>query len=131
MTRTVVDTDILSDFLRGKNVQVQNRAQEYIRDQGRLSISVVTVFEIVRGRHQANQPERAAQFLTWSQGADVLPFDAACARVGGEIGGALLRSGTTVGVADVLIAATAISTSIKRRSPRRTSPTTSACFPSD
>ena len=37
-----------------------------------------------------------------------MQFDAECARRGGEIAGTLLRMGTTVGVADTLIAATAI-----------------------
>jgi tRNA(fMet)-specific endonuclease VapC len=108
MTRTLVDTDILSDFLRGKNARVVDRANAYLRDHGRLSISVISVFEIVRGRHQANQIDRALKFVEWTKNADVLGFDAECARLAGEIGGALLRSGLPVGVADVLIAATAI-----------------------
>jgi tRNA(fMet)-specific endonuclease VapC len=68
----------------------------------------VTVFEVVRGRHQAHQIDRAEQFLAWSQNAEVLAFDDKSARVGGEIAGVLLRTGTPIGVADVLIAATAI-----------------------
>jgi tRNA(fMet)-specific endonuclease VapC len=108
MTRTLVDTDIPSDFLRGKNAHVVDRANVYLRDHGRFTISVVTVFEIVRGRHQANQLDRAQKFLEWTKLADVLAFDAECARIAGEIGGSLLRSGLPVGVADVLIAATAI-----------------------
>ncbi len=108
MDRTLLDTDILSDFLRGKNSHVLQRAQAYLQQHQKLSISALTVFEVVRGRHQANQAHRATEFLAWTLGADVLPFDADCARIGGEIAGALLRAGTTVGVADVFIAATAI-----------------------
>jgi len=108
MNRTLLDTDILSDFLRGKDANVQRRAAAYLDEHGRLSLSAVTVFEVVRGRHQAQQAERAVQFLAWSQTADVLAFDDRCAQIGGEIAGALLRAGLTVGVADLLIAATAI-----------------------
>jgi len=108
MQKTLLDTDILSDFLRGKNVNVVRHVEAYLREYGRLTISVVTVFEIVRGRHQAQQFDRAAQFLTWAQGTELIEFDYNCARTGGEIAGALLRSGTTVGIADSLIAATAI-----------------------
>jgi predicted nucleic acid-binding protein len=68
----------------------------------------VSVFEVVRGRHQANQPERAAQFLQWAQSAEVLGFDTECAQLAGEMAGALVRDGLGVGVADVLIAATAV-----------------------
>jgi tRNA(fMet)-specific endonuclease VapC len=108
MPRTLVDTDILTDFLRGKNEHVSRRAEAYLRDYGRLSISVVTVFEIVRGRHQANQVDRAAQFLQWTRTTDIVAFDAECAQLAREMAGALLRGGATVGVADVLIASTAI-----------------------
>lgn len=108
MQKTLLDTDILSDFLRGKDVNVVRHAEAYLREYGRLTISVVTVFEIVRGRHQAQQFDRSTQFLAWTAGTELIAFDHNCARIGGEIAGALLRSGTTVGVADSLIAATAI-----------------------
>ena len=94
--------------MRGQNGNVLRRAQTHVGEPGRLTLSVVTVFEVVRGRHQAQQMERAAQFLAWVRNAQVLAFDEKCAQIGGEIDGALLRTGTTIGVADVLIAATAI-----------------------
>jgi tRNA(fMet)-specific endonuclease VapC len=108
MPKSLIDTDILSEYLRGKNTNVAQRAEAYLREHGRFSLSVLTVFEIVRGRHQASQIERATQFLTWAGGTELVPFDVECARLGGEIAGALQRNGTTVGVADTLIAATAI-----------------------
>ena len=108
MDKCLLDTDVLSEYLRGRNVQVQDRAREYLREHGRLTISVVTVFEVVRGRHHAKQPERAAQFLGWvNQNADVLGFDTACAVRAGEIAGAMLSGGTPLAVADVMIGATA------------------------
>jgi tRNA(fMet)-specific endonuclease VapC len=108
MPKTLVDTDILSEYLRGRNARVARRAEAYLREYGRFSLSVLTVFEIVRGRHQANQLDRATQFLVWTKGAEVVPFGGECARLGGEIAGTLLRNGIVVGVADALIAATAI-----------------------
>jgi tRNA(fMet)-specific endonuclease VapC len=108
MNRALVDTDILSELLRGKSPTVHRRAEAYLAEHERLTISVVTVFEVVRGRHQAAQPERAAEFVAWARTANVIAFDDECARVAGEIAGAVMRSGQSVGVADVLIAATAI-----------------------
>lgn len=109
MDKCIVDTDILSEYLRGRNADVQHRAREYLVEHGRFTISVVTMFEVVRGRHQANQPERAGQFLEWAKtNADVLGFDAACAAKAGEIAGAMLRAGTPLAVADVIIGATAL-----------------------
>jgi hypothetical protein len=47
--------------------------------------------------------------LKWIEAhAEVLPFDTRCADVAGRFGGALSKSGTPIGFADVLIAATAI-----------------------
>jgi tRNA(fMet)-specific endonuclease VapC len=108
MDRALVDTDILSEFLRGKNAEVRRRASEYLRQHGRLTLSVITIFEVVRGRHQANQPDRALQFLSWPKSAEVLPFDASCAVRAGELAGAMHRAGTMLAIADVLIAATAL-----------------------
>jgi hypothetical protein len=34
MNRTLLDTDILSDFLRGQNGNVLRRAQAYINEHG-------------------------------------------------------------------------------------------------
>jgi tRNA(fMet)-specific endonuclease VapC len=108
MNRTLLDTDILSDFLRGKDVNVVRRVQAYMAEHGRLTISAVTIFEVVRGRCQAQQSDRATQFLAWTRDAEVLAFDDKCARTAGEIAGALIRTGMTVGVADILIAATTL-----------------------
>ena len=114
MNRTLLDTDILSDFLRGQNGNVLRRAQAYISEHARLTLSAVTVFEVVRGRNQAQQIDRAAQFLAWAQNAEVLAFDDKSARIGGEIAGALLRTGTTIGVADVLTTGTTLASARAR-----------------
>lgn len=109
MDKCIVDTDILSEYLRGKNEDVQDRARVYLEEHGRFTVSVVTMSEVVRGRHQANQPERATQFLEWAnQSAAVLGFDVASAAKAGEIAGTMLKGGTPLAVADVIIAATAV-----------------------
>ena len=84
MNRTLLDTDILSDFLRGQNGNVLRRVEAYLHEFSRLTLSAVTIFEVVRGRHQAQQLDRAAQFLAWSQNAEVLAFDDRSARMAGR-----------------------------------------------
>jgi predicted nucleic acid-binding protein len=108
MDKVLVDTDILSDFLRGKDAAVRDRARAYLADRQRLTLSVVTVFEIVRGRHHAGQVQQATTFLEWTRTAELLPFDTACAVRAGEIAGALYQAGRPLAVADVLIGATAL-----------------------
>jgi tRNA(fMet)-specific endonuclease VapC len=75
---------------------------------GRLAISVVSVFEVIRGWHRVGKPDRADAFLVWLPSAELLNVDAEAAALAGEIDGALERAGQRVGVADVLIGATAI-----------------------
>jgi predicted nucleic acid-binding protein len=45
MNRTLLDTDILSDFLRGKSPNVLRTAQAYLAEHHRLTLSALTVFE--------------------------------------------------------------------------------------
>jgi tRNA(fMet)-specific endonuclease VapC len=106
--KVLLDTDILSELQRRKNQAVHAIAAEYERTHEPLTLSVLSVFEIVQGWHHAGRPERATTFLEWASSREVLPFDEGCARLAGEIGGALLRAGRPIGVVDVGLAATAI-----------------------
>ena len=108
MKRALVDTDILSEILRARNPTVTLRERRYVEEYGRLSLSVVTVFEVARGWYRVGRSDRVEAFIAWLPQADLLGIDAECARLAGEIDGALERAGRRVGVADVLIAATAI-----------------------
>lgn len=109
MSRVLLDTDLLSELLRRRNPKVTSHAASYVAAHERLIISSVTVFEVVRGWCHAGKPDRANEFLQWvSKYAETLPFDAQCAATAGRLGGALAMSGMQIGVADVLIAATAI-----------------------
>ena len=108
MDLALVDTDTLSEVLRAKNPEVVRQARNYVATHGRLAVSVISVFEVIRGWHRVGRPDRANAFLTWLPSAELLGIDAEGAALAGAIDGALERSGQRVGVADVLIAATAI-----------------------
>ncbi len=108
MDLALVDTDILSEILRAKNPGVDSRARTYVGEHGRLAVSVVSVFEIIRGWHRVGRPDRASAFIAWLPSAELLAVDAEGAALAGEIDGALERLGQRIGIADVLIAATAI-----------------------
>lgn len=106
--KVVVDTDILSEIQRGKNAQVLARAGAHERAHGGISLSVLSVFEVVQGWQQRGRADRAAAFLAWIEPLEIVPFDLGSARLAGEIGGALMRAGRPIGVVDVGLAATAI-----------------------
>lgn len=52
MRKSALDTDIFSEVVKGKNVVVRERAAAYIAACGPLTISLVTVLEIVKGLHK-------------------------------------------------------------------------------
>jgi tRNA(fMet)-specific endonuclease VapC len=106
--RVLVDTDILSELQRNVNPNVRARARAYELAQGPLTLSVLTVFEVLQGWLHRGRTERAETFLRWMVGAEVLPFDFESARLAANIGSALLRAGRPIGLVDVGLAATAI-----------------------
>ncbi len=73
--KVLLDTDILSEIQRRKNQGVLDRAVEHERVHGLLTLSVLSVFEIVQGWHHAGRPERATIFLEWASGREVVPIE--------------------------------------------------------
>lgn len=109
MERSLLDSDILSELLRGKNSVVLRRGAAYRQVFGRYTTSVVTVFEIISGFRQLRSESSIADFENSLSAQEVLPLDKESALLAGRIHGDLLRTGQTIGRADPLIAAVAIS----------------------
>jgi len=98
----LIDTDIAIDFLR---------RQEYARDlleqwarEGLLAISALTHLEIYQGMRTGE--ERATNFFL--DGLITVDVDTAIARRAGKILKNLRSKGRTIGIADAIIAATAL-----------------------
>jgi predicted nucleic acid-binding protein len=49
MERRILDTNILSEYLKGHNAVVIGRAAQYAHEHGLFSFTSVTVYEIVYG----------------------------------------------------------------------------------
>ena len=108
MERSLLDSDILSELLRGKNSVVLRRGAAYRQAFGLYTISVVAVFEIISGFRQLRLESRIAEFENSMSAQEVLPLDKESALLAGRIHGDLVRTGQTIGRADPLIAAIAI-----------------------
>jgi len=63
MDQSLLDTDILSEILKAKNPIVVARSKQYQSAYTRLTISVITVMEIVKGFHQAGRVAALEKFL--------------------------------------------------------------------
>jgi predicted nucleic acid-binding protein len=95
----VVDTDVLIDYLRGREEAVVWLEEA----RGSLVISAVTVAELFAGGREGKERRELDAFL---QALEVVPLDAAIAERAGLYRRDFLRSHRT-GLADAVIAATA------------------------
>ncbi|MBX9787421.1 MAG: hypothetical protein K2Y37_00770 [Pirellulales bacterium] len=75
MKQSLLDTDIFSEILKNRNPQVAAEARKYRAQFGRLTISTITVMEIVKGFHKARQLKRRDLFLRSLPLEVVLDFD--------------------------------------------------------
>jgi predicted nucleic acid-binding protein len=108
MNSGLLDTDILSEIIKGKNATILAKAAAYIGNHGRLTTSSVSVAEVVFGLRRVGREDRLAQFEASLQAVEVLPFDDTAARKAGRINADLERKGLIIGLPDVMIAAIAI-----------------------
>jgi tRNA(fMet)-specific endonuclease VapC len=112
MAKALLDTDILSEVLRGKNEAVRRRAEAYLSQYGQLTVSVLTVLEIVKGFERLERRPDIDRFLLEVEAMEVLPLTREAAILAGRMYGALERTGQPIGRIDPMIAAIAASTNL-------------------
>ncbi len=113
MNKALLDTDIYSEILKAIDPIVTRNATAYRQTYGHLTISAITVTEIVRGFQRNQSLRRLQSFLAAVAIEEVLPFDQAAAELAGRIGGELERTGQPIGMADPMIAAIALTNNLE------------------
>ena len=109
----LLDTDFLIDLIRGKRraVELARRIEE---EKAYVAISAITVHEYFLGVYLSywDNEEKLREKLKIAElglaRLDVLPFDDRVARKSAEIAAYLSKKGEPVGLADTIIAATAL-----------------------
>ena len=107
MKPSLVDTDILSEFLKG-NSKVISKVDEYLRKYGAINLSIITYYEILNGllyKDARNQLSRFEQFVELN---NVIPLTLQTTKIAAEIQADLRKKGTEIGHTDTLIAGIAI-----------------------
>jgi len=104
--KTLLDTDVLSRLMR-QTPSVVDRARDYLADHSRLSIFLITRFEILRGLKASGATTRLAAFDAFCAANEVLPVDDSVVARAAEIYADLYGRGQLIPDADILIAATA------------------------
>lgn len=108
MNKALRDTDIYSEVLKALNPTVVQNAATYRQTHGVLTLSVITMLEIVKGCQQTQATGRMQRFLNAVAREEVLSLEATAAALAGRIAGDLDRTGQTIGIADPIIAAIAL-----------------------
>jgi tRNA(fMet)-specific endonuclease VapC len=108
MPKSLLDTDIFSEILKGVDPVVAQRATAYWKTYGHYTISAVAVMEIVKGLHKVGREERIQQFLRSLAQVEILSLDTQSAELAGRIFADLERTGQPIGRADPMVAAVAL-----------------------
>jgi tRNA(fMet)-specific endonuclease VapC len=108
MTEAILDTDILSEFMKGKHLHVMQHAYVYELAFGSFSFSIVTRYEVRRGLRRTHSKRLLGEFDAFTSVQTVLPITDRIWRRTEDLWLIAQRGGFPSGDADLLIAATAL-----------------------
>jgi predicted nucleic acid-binding protein len=106
--KVILDTDILSEYLKGYNAAVARRAGAYAKEHGVFAFTSVTVFEIAYGLELRQAATQLAKVLAWLNLNEETTPIAADYRSAASIKAAAQKQGCLVDLPDCLIAAIAV-----------------------
>jgi tRNA(fMet)-specific endonuclease VapC len=108
MVKSILDTDILSEYLKGFNKTVAQHAARYASDFGVFSFTSVTVYEIVYGLELKTASAQLNKALTWlNQNEQITPTNADYLAAA-NIRATARRQGSVLELPDCLIASVAV-----------------------
>ena len=107
MERALIDTDILSYFLKGDPAVVKN-VEDYLEHYNVLEISIITYYEIMSGLLAKNANNQLIVFESFIAENLVVPLSENSVKISSGLYAGLRQSGNTVDDIDLLIAGIAI-----------------------
>lgn len=108
MEPSLLDTDTLSEVMKGMNQQVQANARYHLRAFGHFTFSLITRYEILRGLKARNATRQMTRFEQRCQQSVVLPITDDIIVQVADLYALLHQQGPLISDADILIAATAL-----------------------
>jgi tRNA(fMet)-specific endonuclease VapC len=108
MTKSLLDTDILSEYLKGHDQNVARHAARYAQQFGVFTFTSITVYEIVYGLELKAATSQLKKVSAWlNQNEQVTPV-AADYVAAATIKASARRQGSVLELPDCLIAAVAV-----------------------
>jgi tRNA(fMet)-specific endonuclease VapC len=108
MDPSLLDTDTLSEVMKGVDTHVQDHARQYLRAFGHFTFSLITRYEILRGLKARRATRQIARFEQRCQQSVVLPITDEIIIQAADLYALLHQEGQLISDADILIAATAL-----------------------
>ena len=112
MKQSIIDTDILSEFLRG-NPKVIAKVDEYLKEFGFISLSIITYYEILNGLLYKDARKQMAKFEEFIELNKVVPLTIRTVKISANIQADLRKKGTQIGHTDTLIAGVAMASELQ------------------
>jgi tRNA(fMet)-specific endonuclease VapC len=104
----LLDTDMLSEVIKGRDASVRDRARAYLTRYRQLTTSSLTLLEIAYGFARKGRSTELEAYLLHLAHVRVLSFESDEGELAGRILGELERTGRSIGQLDPMIAAIAI-----------------------
>jgi tRNA(fMet)-specific endonuclease VapC len=108
MEELLLDTDVLSEVLKGFNVDVASHARRYLFVHSRFTFSHFTKYQVLRGLKRKSATAQQRRFLNVAAKARILPIDDAVIERAAQLWAEAMNNGKPADDADLLIAATAL-----------------------
>lgn len=112
MKPSMLDTDILSEFLRG-NPKVIAKVDEHLKEYGFISLSIITYYEILNGLLFKDAKKQLTKFEEFVKLNKVIPLTLSMAKASAIIQSDVRNKGSEIGHTDTLIAGTAMTSELQ------------------
>ncbi|MCE9539411.1 MAG: type II toxin-antitoxin system VapC family toxin [Bacteroidetes bacterium] len=112
MKQSIIDTDILSEFLRG-NSKVIAKVDEHLKEFGFISLSIITYYEILNGLLYKDARKQMSKFEEFVSLNKVVPLTIRTVKISANIQADLRKKGTVIGHTDTLIAGVAMASELQ------------------
>jgi tRNA(fMet)-specific endonuclease VapC len=104
----LLDTDTLSEIMRGRDSNIVQKAREYLRTHGQFRISIITRYEILRGLKAKQASHQITLFEERCRKSILYPLIDDIIVKASDTYAYLYNQGLLISDADILIASTAL-----------------------
>ena len=112
MKSALIDTDILSEFLRGTPKVIEN-AEKYLQVYDTINFSIITYYEILNGLLYKDARKQLKNFTAFANLNKVLPLTINATKEAAAIHADLRKKGKPIGHTDCLIAGIALTNNLQ------------------